>query len=87
MNTGVVWVICPLCGAASLGAPPHGQQGQPCPTSDLEQRRRDEANVAYVEKLNAERDSALRTQMAMLDSKAMMDEVKKMFLDKGDDDA
>lgn len=77
--SALVWVICPLCGAASLGAPPHGQQGQPCPTSEREQKRRDEANEAYIAKLNAERASAESLAFAGLDASGLTAMVAKMI--------
>ena len=50
---------CPRCGAVALGHWPH-PDGQPCPLAEdeheREQGRRDEANRAYIEQLQATRD-------------------------------
>lgn len=49
--TSLVWIVCPLCGAQSLGAAPHGE-GQPCPW-------RLRVDQAYMAKLEAETQAAI----------------------------
>ena len=57
--TELSWVACSVCGAISLGAPPHGQ-GQACP-------QRLKTDEAYIQMLDAQRMSYLRSAGSMED--------------------
>lgn len=58
------WVTCGYCGATSLNAPPHGQ-GQPCPMKVA-------TEAAYVEMLEAQTASHLRSGMTHIDLGKML---------------
>jgi hypothetical protein len=74
---------CSKCGAVAWGRWPH-DEGRPCPIAldehKQEQRRRDEANVAYIEMLNAQRESFQTSQLPMLDFSQL---ARKMYQDLG----
>lgn len=64
------WFVCHFCYTQAFDVRPVHGDG-PCP---MKQREHD----AYVESLEAQRDSYLRSGMANLDASAMMGDAQKM---------